>query len=147
MGEGWLGLGGTSLYYDFGDTRILNGPEPDFNIYEVNWGTPEFEKIIVYAINDDGKSTIVLNSESPVVHVPGDEAHGNPKFARSYDLGAFGTAPYILIVGTGTSDRLAGTDNGFDLDAVAAIHTVSAAQASVIAARSVLDGTENLKKT
>ena len=66
----------------------------------------------------------VKSSEGPVVRIPGDEAHGDDAFARSYDLSGtemFGVR-YIRIDGNGSGS--AGPMTEFDLDAVGAINIV-----------------------
>ncbi|MFC1859388.1 beta strand repeat-containing protein, partial [Thermodesulfobacteriota bacterium] len=91
---------------------------PDFTIYELDAGAVEFHRIRVEA-SIDGANWVTVNNIWPwVVHVQGDENHGNNSFARSYDLAGTGLAyaNYIRIVGTSSAV------GGFDLDAVGIIH-------------------------
>ena len=65
----------------------------------------------------------MTSSQTPCVAIVGDELHGNPSFAKSFDLGAMALARYIRIDGNGTG--AAGGTNAFDLDAIGAINLVS----------------------
>jgi MYXO-CTERM domain-containing protein len=115
----FAGLGAQSLTYDFGDWVVANRPGAvDLNVYEVNFGGPEFEFVDVQA-SSDGVSYVSLSaSESAIVGIAGDEAHGGGVFGRSYDLGALPWARFVRLVGTGNGD--AGGTNYFDLDALGA---------------------------
>lgn len=115
----FAGLGAQSLTYDFGAWVVANRPgAPDLNVYEVNFGGPEFEFIDVLA-SADGISFISLKgSEGAIQALAGDEAHGGGVFGRSYDLGGLPWARYVRLVGTGNGE--AGGTNYFDLDALGA---------------------------
>lgn len=119
-GTAWIGIGGQIVTYDFGIDRVVNGAGSDFNVYEVNWGSAEFGSITVSASLDGLTFTDLSASEAAWVDIDGDEAHGVPGFARSYDLGALSMARYVRIDGNGTG--ASGGYNGFDLDAIGAIN-------------------------
>jgi hypothetical protein len=77
------------------------------------------------SVSLDGSTfTDVTASQTSYVAIVGDELHGNPSFAKSFDLGAMALARYIRIDGNGTG--AAGGTNAFDLDAIGAINLVSA---------------------
>jgi len=118
----WVGIGGQIVEYDFGLLPVVDWLGPDFNIYEVDFGGPDFSLMDVF-VSDDGENWVsVKGTEGPVVRIPGDEAHGNDNFARSYDLAGsgFSEVRYIRIDGNG--DGPGGGSNGLDLDAIGAIH-------------------------
>ena len=118
----FAGIGGQRVAYDFGDLPVLDHSGPDFNVYEVAIGGPEFDKIDVLVSADGVDYVSVKSSEGVVVRIHGDEAHEDDSFARSYDLAGSGLseARYIRIEGEG--DDPAGGTQGFDLDAVGVIH-------------------------
>ncbi len=120
----FAGLGARSLTYDFGAWSVANrAGAVDLNVYEVNFGGPEFEFLDVQA-SADGVSYVSLSaSESAIVGIAGDEAHGGGVFGRSYDLGALPWARFVRLVGTGSGD--AGGTNYFDLDAIGAHELVA----------------------
>jgi T5SS/PEP-CTERM-associated repeat protein len=118
----WVGIGGQIVEYDLGDLPVIDKDGPDFNIYEVDFGGPDFHLMDVL-VSADGLSWVSVDStEGPVERIPGDEAHSDDAFARSYDLAGSGlsAARYIRIDGEG--DGPAGGSAGFDLDAIGAIH-------------------------
>jgi hypothetical protein len=81
--------------------------------------------MIQVSVGLDGPTfTDVTSSETSYVAIVGDELHGQPSLARSYDLGAMVLARNIGIDGGGTG-MPAGT-NGFDLDAIGAINLAPA---------------------
>jgi hypothetical protein len=136
-----FGLAGQTVEYDFGDLRVVDGPGPDLNVYELPVGGAEFEAIDVLASNDGVTFVSVLAHESgvgripgdepgksSVVRIPGDEAWPDMRFAVSYDLAPSGLqqARYIRIEGDG--DAPPGHMVGFDLDAIAAIHLAPASE-------------------
>ncbi len=117
-----IGIGGQIVTYDFGDNGVIDGEGPDFNIYEVDFGVPEFA-IIDVLVSVDGTSYIsVKDTEAPVVHIPGDEMHSNAAFARSYDLSAIVPNAVRFIRIDGVGNGAAGGNNGFDLDAIGEIN-------------------------
>lgn len=120
VGTNWVGIGGQTVTYDFGPTGFGNGAGGDVNVYEVNYGSIEFTLMTV-AVSLDGLTfTDITASRAAAVDIVGDEAHGAPSFAASYDLGALTMARYLRIDGNGNG--AAGGTNAFDLDAVAALH-------------------------
>lgn len=115
--DSYAGIFDHSVTYDFGDLPVTDLPGPDFNVYEVDGGTPEFGWIVVFASADGTSFCDVTGSEGPVLRVPGDERHGDDEFARSYDISACGltAARYVRVLG-----KPGYQDNGFDLDAIGA---------------------------
>lgn len=125
-GTAWVGLGGQVVTYDFGADRVVDGSGSDFNVYEVNYGSVEFNLISVSASLDGLSFFDLTATQSAWVDIDGDEAHGNAPFAQSYDLnGLLSAARYIRIDGAGTGP--AGGINAFDLDAIGAINFTLAA--------------------
>lgn len=115
----FVGIGGQVVVYDFGAQAVINRAGlVDFNVYEVDWGSPEFNLMTVWASDDGVTFHDVSASAVAVVRITGDETHGSNSFARSYDLGALAQARYIMIDGNGTGG--AGSTNAFDLDAIGA---------------------------
>jgi hypothetical protein len=126
----YLGLGGRSVTYDFGDYRIVNGAGADFNLYEHGFGDPEFHLIDVLVSTNNIDFFSVKTSEGPRINLAGDERHAgtattSDNFERSYDLAvlsgplAFSLFRYLRIDGLSTLEGgIAGADRGFDLDAV-----------------------------
>jgi hypothetical protein len=119
--EAFAGLGADGVVYDFGADVVQNEPGPDFNVYEVDYGASEFAAMDVLVSLDGIHFVSVKTTEGPLVPIPGDAAHGNPDYSRSYDLAAarLPYVRYIKVQGTGTG--VAGGTNGFDLDAVGSI--------------------------
>jgi hypothetical protein len=120
--DAYLGLGGAQVTYDFGVGGVVNrAGAVDFNVYEVDSGSPEFNVVTVF-VSVDGSSFVSVDaSESPLVRIAGDGTHGNNSFGRSFELGALSAVRYIRIDGGGTSAP--GGTRGFDLDAVG-VHEV-----------------------
>jgi len=121
--DNFWGLGSTTVTYDFGQHRVVDGSGSDFNVYEVDYGSVEFHLMTV-SVSLDGITFVdVKTSEASGVRIPGDSVHGNNSYFRSYDL--FGTgliaAQYIRIVGLGSNPN-PGHTTDFDLDAVGLIH-------------------------
>lgn len=119
-GTAWIGLSGQIVTYDFGTNRVTNGAGSDFNVYEVNYGSVEFNLITVSASLDGITFTNLNSSIASWVDIDGDEAHGQPSFAKSYDLLGLSEARFIRIDGNGTG--AAGGTSAFDLDAIGAIN-------------------------
>lgn len=71
----FFGLGDAQVIYDFAAQPILNGPGPDFNVYEESAiGGQEFASIDVL-VSEDGVSFVsVKASEGDVRRIDGDEA-------------------------------------------------------------------------
>ncbi|AXI54124.1 hypothetical protein C1J05_06135 [Sulfitobacter sp. JL08] len=136
--SGYVGIGSEIVVYDFGLNRIVNGPGGDFNVYEVRLGYPEFSNTNTYikvSASLDGISYVDLTStEAAAVEIVGDEDHGDPNNARSYDLSGLLEARYIRIDGNvvdGNSNTPAGgvdNNNGFDLDAVGGVNYTLASE-------------------
>ncbi|WP_167685744.1 VPLPA-CTERM sorting domain-containing protein [Parasedimentitalea denitrificans] len=120
IGSNWVGIGGQTVTYDFGPNLVLNGAGTDINVYEVNYGVPEFSSINVFASLDGITFSNISASMAAWVDIVGDEAHGAPSYAKSYDLGGLASARYIRIDGNGSG--AAGGTSAFDLDAIAAIN-------------------------
>jgi hypothetical protein len=122
----YLGLGREQVTYDFGDWLIVNRDNAvDLNVYEVDFGSPEFSSMTVLVSQDGLTFTSLKASEAALVRIPGDNTwHTNASFGRSYDLGGLEWARYVRI--DGLSNTNPGGSNGFDLDAIGA-HEVMAA--------------------
>lgn len=118
--DNYWGIGGQILTFDFASFRVTNGTGQDFNVYEVDFGSVEFNLIDVLISTDGSAFTSVKASEQPVVRLEGDSIHGNDDYARSYDLGGFSEVRYVRIDGNGTGS--AGFQVGFDPDAIGAIN-------------------------
>jgi len=121
----YWGLGGQIVTYEYDCGFVVDGTGPDFTIYEVSSGSPEFTSIDDVLVSDDGVTFLsVHGSETATVRIPGDELHTNDSYARSYDLAAAGTGVnavrYVRIDGAGTGGSGSGT--GFDLDAMGAVN-------------------------
>jgi len=113
-------LGDQHVIYEFDCGVIEDGPGADFNVYEVDVGVPEFERMDVLVSADGTNFVSVKTTEGIAIRILGDEAHnGNWSNARSYDLEGSGLAivRFVMIDGI-----MAG--NAFDLDAIGAIHFV-----------------------
>jgi hypothetical protein len=115
------GIGGRVVTYDFGLCRIVDLEGPDFNVYERDCEVPEFNTLDVLVSVDGIEFVSVKGTEGAVVHIPGDEAHSDDAFARSYDLGPAGlsAARYVSLDGDG--DLPGGGYRGFDLDAIGVV--------------------------
>jgi hypothetical protein len=121
----WIGIGNASVTYDFGKLVILNEDGPDFIVYEVNFGAVEFGSA-TFSVSADGVHFYdVSHTAAAAIHVPGDEAHHQPAYARAYDLEALTFARYVRIEGVDSVGGPGGPHgyNGFDLDAMVALHT------------------------
>lgn len=122
------GLGGQVVEYDFGATRIVDGPGGDFNVYEdlqIGHSRSEFDKIDV-RVSDDGANFVsVKGTERPHVAIPGEGAHSGEAFAKSYDLAGSGLASIRFVRIAGNGDDPSDWDTGFELDALGAVHLES----------------------
>jgi hypothetical protein len=119
--DSFWGLGGTKVTYDFGTWRVTNGTGQDFNVYEVDWGSPESGSMDVLVSANGIDFSSVNSTKSAVVRIGGDSKHGDDSYAYSFDLGSFSEVRYIRIQGLG-SDMTPGSTTGFDLDAIGAIN-------------------------
>jgi T5SS/PEP-CTERM-associated repeat protein len=117
-----MGIAGQIVEYDFGDLCVVDGQGPDFTIYECDAGTPEHGNYDVLVSQDGVNFMSVKAGWSKMVRIPGDEAHGSALHAQSIDIGysGFSFARFIRIDGVGDGP-VHGSD-GFDLDAIGAIH-------------------------
>jgi PEP-CTERM motif len=118
----YLGLGGKQVTYDFGVNGFVNrAGAVDFNVYEVDTGSPEFSAVTVLVSVNGIDFVSVDSSASTLVRITGDSVHGNSSFGRSFELGALSAARYIRLDGDGTGNS--GGSTAFDLDAVG-VHEV-----------------------
>lgn len=119
----YYGIGGRNVSFDFGPSGFANvAASADLTVYEVDFGASEFTTITVWASQDGLAFTNITASATTPIDLPGDTAHDNSNFARSYDLGPLPWARYLRIDGNGTGS--AGPQSGFDLDAVGALAPV-----------------------
>ena len=118
----YYGLGGQQVTYRFTCGFVVDGPGPDFNVYEVDSGSAEFSLIDVLVSANGIDFASVRASIGAKVDIDGDEAHGNASFARAFDLLGSGLSVvrYIRIDGDGSG--ASGSSAGFDLDAIGVIH-------------------------
>ena len=87
--DAYLALGGKQVTYDFGVGGVINRTGAvDFNVYEVDAGSPEFTSVTVLVSVDGSRFESVSASATAVVRIVGDGTHGNNSFARSFDLGS-----------------------------------------------------------
>ena len=120
--ENFGGLGGQQVTYHFDCATIVNGPGPDITVYEVNYGVSEFDGIDVLVSANGTDFVSIRGTQSPAANIPGDEAHGNNDFARSYELTGSGLTEVRYIRLDGDGDEPGGGTSGFDLDAVGAVY-------------------------
>jgi hypothetical protein len=120
------GIGSHWVTYDLGNFRIIDGTGNDFNVYEVDGGSPEWSSVDILVSADNISFFNVETSFGPAVDLIGDDAHGNASFRRSFDVGAAVIAlaasnfRYLRI--DGTSSGFIGGTTGFDLDAVGLVN-------------------------
>jgi hypothetical protein len=118
----YAGIGNGSVTYQFDCALIVDGPGPDFNVYEVDFGTAEF-LLVDALVSANGVDFVrVTPTAGPVVDIAGDEAHSNPAFARSYDLNVSGLTTVRFLRLVGLAAGAPGGNSGFDLDAVGIIN-------------------------
>ncbi len=118
----YYGLGGQQVTYRFTCGFVVDGPGPDFNVYEIDSGSAEFSLIDVLVSANGIDFVSVRASIGAKVDIDGDEAHGNAAFARAFDLLGSGLSVvrYIRIDGDGSG--ASGSNTGFDLDAIGVIN-------------------------
>jgi hypothetical protein len=122
----FAGIGGQWVLYSFNEVRIYDGPGPDLNVYEVDFGGPEFGSVAIEVSADGITFFNISGSAAAAVDLVGDNAHGDPAFRRSFDVGAavvgLGATEfqYLRVRGLGTGP-INGTDF-FDLDAVGLVN-------------------------
>jgi hypothetical protein len=118
-------LGAGTVEFDFDPWRIIDGPGPDFNVYELRTGYEAFHIIDVHVSGDGAAFVSVKSSETPGAAIPGDGIRGTvPGSRRAYDLAAamLPAARFVRIVGVRAKTAEGGD---FDLDAVGLIHFAS----------------------
>ena len=103
---------GSSITFDFGSHRIFDRPGGDFNVYELDWGGPEFNSIQVEVSGDGTTYWDVTSTVGPGLSIPGDESHQSDENTRSYDISNPGWDTGVRYV------RIKSLSVGFDLDAV-----------------------------
>ena len=118
----YYGLGGQIVTYEFDCGFVIDGPGPDFTVYEVDSGSAEFSKLGVLVSADGVNFYSVKPPEFSAVNIPGDETHGSNSFARSYDLSPAGLSVIRFVRLDGTGTGAAGASTGFDLDGIGAIN-------------------------
>jgi hypothetical protein len=128
--DDFAGIGGQVVTYDFGAHRVLNTAAVDINIYEVDFGSPEFTDIEVSVSLDGSTFFSITSTASTLVRIAGDNVHSADAFGRSYDIDPSGLSEirYVRIDGDGSGPG--GSTNAFDLDAIGA-HDVRLVVAAV----------------
>jgi hypothetical protein len=122
----FTGLGGQWVLYSFTDVRLIDGAGQDLNVYEVDFGGPEFGFVDIEVSANGTDFFSISTSILAAVDLEGDEAHGSAAFRRSFDVGAavagLGATEfqYLRVRGTGTGTI--NTTNAFDLDAVGLVN-------------------------
>lgn len=118
--DSFIGIGGQEIVYDFGNVRVVNGSGNDFNVYEVDWGVVEFDKVAISA-SLNGTDWYMVIDQDAAINLEGDELHGDASFRQSFNLpGELTEARYIKIDGNGTG--AAGGTTDFDPDAIGAVN-------------------------
>lgn len=125
------GLGEHWVTYDLGTYRLVDGAGQDFNVYEVDGGSVEFNSADILVSADGITYFNVESTFQAALNLAGDELHGNASFRRSYDLSgavtALGAAQFRYLRIDGTAGGPIGGDNDFDLDAVGIANFVQTA--------------------
>jgi hypothetical protein len=122
------GIGEHWVNYDLGSFRIIDGVGNDFNVYEVDGGSPEWGSVDILVSADNINFFNVESSFGPAVDLIGDEAHnvGSGSFRRSFDIGAaviaLGASQFRYLRIDGTAGGAIGGTNDFDLDAVGLVN-------------------------
>jgi hypothetical protein len=116
------GVGLNHVIYDFGVYRVLDRPGVDINVYEFDTFGAEFDVIDVLVSVDGVSFTSIKATETALVRIQGDGAHGSDTFGRSYDLAGSGLTMvrFVKLQGTGTNGTPCCLRVGFDLDAIGA---------------------------
>ena len=116
------GLGEHWVTYDLGSYRLVDGAGQDFNVYEVDGGSVEFNLVDILVSADGITYFNVESTFQAAINLAGDELHGSASFRRSYDLGgavaALGATQFRYVRLDGTGGGAIGGDNDFDPDAV-----------------------------
>ncbi len=132
------------VVFDLGAYRVFDQPGGDFNVYEIASNDVEFGDEAV-DVSGDGVNWInVTDPRRAALSIPGDEAHGNPAYARSYDISTTGLESVRYIRVRGIDDDYdcglfsCSGNRGFDFDAVGAF-VVPATAMSVPGASDVVE--------
>lgn len=106
-----------TVTFDFHCGLIGDGPGADFTVYQKDTSAAAFGDIDVLVSIDGVNFISVKGTEAAAVDIPGDEIHGTPLRARSYNVGA-SAMPHARFV------RIAGSNpaGGLPLDAVGAVY-------------------------
>lgn len=117
-----VGIGDAMFVYSLGAYRLIDGPGPDLNVYEADFGAIEFHLMDVLVSNDNQNWVSIGSTMGSAVALEGDEQHGSAAHRKSFDLAGSGLseAKYIRIQGLGTG-AASGT-SGFDLDAIGLVN-------------------------
>lgn len=126
----YIGLGAQFVTYNLGGIRLINGPGPDINVYEADFGAVEFNLMDILVSMTGTEWFSLYPTIAPGVDLIGDQRHNSAAHFRSFDLAGSGLteARFIRIKGLGTGPS-SGT-NGFDLDAVGLINWIVPAPAA-----------------
>jgi hypothetical protein len=126
------GLSTNYVTYDFGLFRVNNRAGVDINVYEFDTFTAEFGFMNVLVSANGVNFVSIKSTETTLVNITGDGAHGLNTFGRSYDLTPSGITDvrYVRVQGTGTNNTPCCLRVGFDLDAIGA-HDVIAAPTAI----------------
>lgn len=118
----FIGIGAGDVTFDFGANLVINRVGlVDLNVYEVDFGSVEFNLMTILVSQDGVTYHNIKASQVALVRTDGDSTHSSNAFGRSYDLGTLDWVRYVRIDGLGTGG--AGPNNstnGFDLDAIGA---------------------------
>jgi hypothetical protein len=122
----YTGIGSHWVTYDLGSFRIIDGAGNDFNVYEVDFGVPEWTSVDILVSADNINYFNVESSFGAAVDLIGDDAHGNAGFRRSFDVGAavtaLGASQFRFLRIDGTSSGAISGSAGFDLDAIGLVN-------------------------
>lgn len=121
-GTNWVGIGTGIVEYDFGTSLLTSGSggDIDFVVYEVDFGTSEFDSVEV-TVSLDGISYSAPLVDIPGIDIAGDSGRGSGGYAVGYDISGFSTqARYVRL--SGTTGGSPGGTNGFDLDAIGLVN-------------------------
>jgi len=100
----YFGLGGQIVVFRVECGALADGPGPDLTLYEVDQSSPEFHLLDNVEASLDGVAWFSLKaSETFPVAIPGDDAHTDARFARSYDLAVAGLPAARLQSASSTS--------------------------------------------
>ncbi|NOX57823.1 MAG: hypothetical protein GXP29_03070 [Planctomycetes bacterium] len=123
--NGGNGIGGQVVEFDFGDSRIIDGPGRDFNVYADGQSIvshPELERIDVLVSIDGVNFVSVKSTIGAMVTIPGDEMQAASSHTRSFNLAGSGLSEVRFVRIEGNGDEPSGSLSGYELDAIGAIH-------------------------